>query len=60
MEFLTADQPVAPQYFPHTATKNWVSCGLVRACGCGNNQRGYCMHVHVCIHLARYFWSVKF
>ncbi|CAI8026433.1 Uncharacterized protein YrkH, partial [Geodia barretti] len=24
VEFLTADQPVAPQYFPHTATKNWV------------------------------------
>ncbi len=25
MEYLTADQPTAPQYFPHTAAKNWVS-----------------------------------
>ena len=50
MEFLTADQPVAPQYFPHTATKNWVSCGLVRACGCGNNKGDTaCMFMHVYI-----------
>ena len=25
MKYLTSDQPVAPQYFPHTAAKNWVS-----------------------------------
>ena len=58
MEFLTADQPVAPQYFPHTATKNWVSFGLVRACGSGNNKWDTaCMCMYV---VARYIGWVKF